>query len=86
MEFSELLGPNPRLSRVSSPGGEASAEGMGPHLPEHGPSTGQQCVESSLLGRGQPATALQVLQHVGVRGHDGGCIHVAHQHPKEQQV
>lgn len=59
---------------------------MGPRLPEHGPPFCQQCVQGGLLGRGQPGAALQVLQHVGVRGHNAGCIHVTHQDPEEQEV
>lgn len=86
MQFRDLLGPNPGLSLVSSPGRGAWAEGMGPRLPERGPPSGQQCVEGSLLGRSQPGAALQVLQHMGVRGHNAGCVHVTHQDPKEQEV
>lgn len=81
-----LLGPKSRRPPTSSQGGEAWGEGSEPCLPQHGLAAGQQRVEGGLLRGGQPAAALQVLQHTGVCGLDAGRIHVTHQDPKEQQV
>lgn len=67
-------------------GGGGLGREFRPCLPKRGPPTGQQRVEGSLLGGGQPMAALQILQHTGVRGHDAGRVHVAHQDPEEQQV
>lgn len=71
-----------RLPPLSGGGGEAWADGMGPHSPEPGPAAGQQPVE----GGHQLGTVPQVLQHMGVCSHDAGCICVTHQDPEEQQV
>lgn len=46
--------------------GRPGQRGRGPRLPEPGPPTGQQRVEGSLLGGGQPGAALQVLQYLRV--------------------